>query len=58
MVNRKVYPQVPPKVEYSLTPLGEALGPILETMQSWGARVMANRAATASSQLEPPRKVS
>lgn len=44
VLNRKVYPQVPPKVEYSLTPLGKALGPILDTMQSWGARVMASRA--------------
>ena len=43
VINRTVYPQVPPKVEYSLTPLGEALGPILETMQSWGARVVADR---------------
>ena len=43
VINRKVYPQVPPKVEYSLTPLGDALGPILETMQSWGKRVMAGR---------------
>jgi DNA-binding HxlR family transcriptional regulator len=43
VVNRKVYPQVPPKVEYSLTPLGDALGPVLETMQSWGARVIAGR---------------
>ena len=45
VINRKVYPQVPPKVEYSLTPLGDALGPILDTMQSWGKRVMAGRGA-------------
>jgi DNA-binding HxlR family transcriptional regulator len=47
VIRRKVYPQVPPKVEYSLTPLGDALGPILETMQSWGKRVMAGRAAAS-----------
>jgi DNA-binding HxlR family transcriptional regulator len=46
VINRKVYPQVPPKVEYSLTPLGDALGPILETMQSWGKRVLAGRGAS------------
>ena len=47
VINRKLYPQVPPKVEYSLTPLGDALEPVLETMQSWGARVIARRAAPA-----------
>jgi DNA-binding HxlR family transcriptional regulator len=45
VINRTVYPQVPPKVEYSLTPLGEALGPMLHAMQSWGARVLAGRTA-------------
>jgi DNA-binding HxlR family transcriptional regulator len=44
VVTRKVYPQVPPKVEYSLTPLGDDLGPMLDTMQKWGARVLATRA--------------
>lgn len=42
VVLRKVYPQVPPKVEYSLTPLGEALQPLLDSMQVWGRRVMAH----------------
>ncbi|MCT4618281.1 MAG: helix-turn-helix transcriptional regulator [Marinisporobacter sp.] len=36
LVIRKVYPQVPPKVEYSLSPLGETLMPILSTMCDWG----------------------
>ncbi len=36
LVNRKVYPQVPPKVEYSLTHLGESLMPILSMMCKWG----------------------
>lgn len=40
IVHRKVYPQVPPKVEYSLTPLGKSLKPILEAMHRWGIEHM------------------
>ncbi|WP_347552576.1 helix-turn-helix domain-containing protein [Pseudalkalibacillus hwajinpoensis] len=36
IVNRKVYPVVPPKVEYSLTEQGETLMPILDSMYEWG----------------------
>ena len=36
LVHRKVYAQVPPKVEYSLTPLGRSLEPVLQHMKSWG----------------------
>jgi DNA-binding HxlR family transcriptional regulator len=36
VVHRKVYPQVPPKVEYSLTPFGESLAPIIRAMAKWG----------------------
>lgn len=36
IVNRKVYPEVPPRVEYSLSELGDSLRPIIEVMRSWG----------------------
>lgn len=37
LINREVYPVVPPKVEYSLTELGKKIIPILEMMHSFGA---------------------
>jgi DNA-binding HxlR family transcriptional regulator len=40
IVHRKVYPVVPPKVEYSLTEHGRSLMPILETMDEWGKNYM------------------
>lgn len=36
LINRKVYPVVPPKVEYSLTELGKSLKPIMDSMWNWG----------------------
>lgn len=36
LVNRKVYRQVPPKVEYSLTDLGKSFIPVLNSMFEWG----------------------
>ncbi len=35
IVTRTVYPQVPPKVEYALSPLGIALGPSIEALIDW-----------------------
>jgi len=36
LIERKVYAQVPPKVEYSLSPLGRSMEPILLALKSWG----------------------
>ena len=40
IVHREVYPEVPPKVEYSLTEYGETLGPICKIMCDWGKKHM------------------
>ena len=36
IITRTVYPEVPPRVEYALTELGESLKPILDSMRAWG----------------------
>jgi DNA-binding HxlR family transcriptional regulator len=36
VVHRQIYPQVPPKVEYSLTEMGRSLQPLLDMMLAWG----------------------
>ena len=36
VITRTVYPEVPPHVEYALSPLGETMRPILDAMQAWG----------------------
>lgn len=36
LIDRKVYAQVPPKVEYSLSPLGRSIEPILLALKDWG----------------------
>jgi DNA-binding HxlR family transcriptional regulator len=38
IVHRQVYPVVPPRVEYSLTPYGRTLRPITELMCAWGEK--------------------
>ncbi|GGE30242.1 transcriptional regulator [Pullulanibacillus camelliae] len=38
IIERVVYPQVPPKVEYTITEYGKSLSPILEAMHEWGTK--------------------
>lgn len=43
IIHRKVYPVVPPKTEYSLTPYGESLVPIMKAMCAWGEEHLADQ---------------
>jgi DNA-binding HxlR family transcriptional regulator len=38
ILHRKVYRQVPPKVEYSLTPLGQTLKPVIDALHVWAEK--------------------
>lgn len=37
IITRTVYPEVPPRVEYSLSELGESMRPIIKAMEQWGS---------------------
>jgi len=47
VISREVYKQVPPKVEYSLTPFGRTIEPILLLMEQWGEQYV-NMGATST----------
>lgn len=46
IITRTVYPEVPPRVEYALSELGETLRPILNSMEKWGEAYKAGLADT------------
>lgn len=49
LINRAVYPVVPPKTEYSLTDFGKTLAPILDAMCDWGTDYLSERGITPCS---------
>jgi DNA-binding HxlR family transcriptional regulator len=44
IITRTVYPEVPPRVEYEVTEIGKALGPIMKKLRDWGESYRKNRA--------------
>ncbi|MFB9770454.1 winged helix-turn-helix transcriptional regulator [Lactiplantibacillus modestisalitolerans] len=51
IIQRRVYPEVPPRVEYGLTPTGRSLRPILLAMSTWGEQRV-KRAQAAGESIE------
>ncbi|HZG86394.1 helix-turn-helix domain-containing protein [Paenibacillus sp.] len=45
LVTRRVYPEVPPRVEYALTEYGRSAVPIVNSLQQWGSMHRSNREA-------------
>ena len=43
IITRTVYPEVPPRVEYSLSELGESMRPIIKAMETWGTDYKKNQ---------------
>lgn len=50
IIQRVVYPQVPPKVEYSMTDYGKTLSPILEAMHEWGTNHVIHKQTLGTSE--------
>lgn len=53
LVMRKVFPVIPPKVEYSLTEFGRSIAPVLQAMYSWGTGYLHERGLEVNCSMEP-----
>lgn len=54
LVHREVYPVVPPRVEYSLTELGQSIRPVLEAMYAWGTGYLHGKGVDVNCSMIPP----
>ncbi|MDL2268312.1 helix-turn-helix transcriptional regulator [Desulfovibrio sp. OttesenSCG-928-G15] len=53
LLAREVFPVVPPKVEYSLTPFGKSIAPVLQAMYSWGSGYLHKQGVSVNCGMEP-----
>ncbi len=47
IIERKIYPEIPPRVEYFITPKGQSLMPIIHLMRDWGNEYLLKEAEAA-----------
>lgn len=47
LIHRELFPEVPPRVEYSLTPFGRTLEPVIAALRAWGETHVAQRTPAA-----------
>ncbi len=55
LISRKIYAEIPPKVEYSITEFGKTLEPVLRTLTQWAHQHMLPRMAATSTAAEETR---
>ncbi len=53
LLTRKVYPEVPPRVEYSLTDFGKSIRPVLEAMYGWGTGYLNDQGLEVNCSMKP-----
>ena len=53
LVHREVYPVIPPRVEYSLTPFGLSIRPVLDSMYTWGTGYLEHRGLKPNCTMQP-----
>jgi len=53
LVRREIYPVIPPKVEYSLTPFGRTIRPVLKAMYAWGDGYLTRQGLTPNCPMAP-----
>jgi DNA-binding HxlR family transcriptional regulator len=56
IVKRKIYPEIPPKVEYSLTDFGKTLIPMLDEIAKWGRRLAEAKGKMVDKEMKRSRK--
>ena len=53
LVHREIFPVIPPRVEYSLTPFGQTIRPVLQSMYAWGTGYLEHRGLKANCSMQP-----